>query len=131
MRKLLLLVAGIAIFSAAVGCRKAGAAAVKGDLLYVDEVVAPDRARAGQEVVVTIHGNKPDPSWNWLRNEVTVEDATVTIDVLGERTKTGAVAMVLVPFTTTATLSGLPTGRLDLVVRGRQRTFSKPLEIVP
>ncbi len=130
MRKLLLFVTGIALVITAAGCRKAGAAAVQGERLYVDEVEAPTRARAGEEIVVTIRGNKPDPSWSWLRNEVTIEDATVTIDVLGERTKGGAAAMVLVPFTTTATLSGLPAGILELVVRGRQRSISKSLEIV-
>jgi hypothetical protein len=112
------------------GCRKAGAA-VPTDLLYVDEIEAPTKAKAGEDVVVTIHGNAPDPSWHWDRNDVALAHATVTIDVIGRKASDGPVAMVLVPFTTTATLSGLPAGTWDLVVRGRQRAISRPLEVTP
>lgn len=123
-------VAALAALLALAGCRKAGAE-LQGELLYVDEVEAPSRAPSGRDVVVEIRGNMPDPSWQWLRNDVKVEGSTVTVDVLGIKVGKGPVAMVLVPFVTTATLSALPVGRLTLVVRGRGRDISKPLEITP
>jgi hypothetical protein len=101
------------------------------ELLYVDEVDAPARAKAGEVVIVTIQGNKPDPSWQWDRNEVAVEGTAVTIDVYGRKASKNPVAMVLVPFTTTATLSGLPSGKLQLIVRGRQRSVTRNLEVSP
>lgn len=129
MRKLLSMAALAAVLAVA-GCRKAGAA-MPSELLYVDEVEAPAKAPQGEDVVVTIQGNKPDPSWAWASNDVKVDGATVTVEVLGTKRGTGPVAMVLVPFTTTATLSGLPTGRFTLVVRGRGRDVTRPLEITP
>ncbi len=126
----LLSVAALAALLALTGCRKAGAA-VPTELLYVDEVEAPAESLEGTDVVVTISGNKPDPSWQWVRNDVKVDDGTVTVEVRGSKTTKGPVAMVLVPFTTTATLSELPPGRLTLVVRGRGRDVSRPLEITP
>ena len=127
MQRFMILVLAAALLSVP-GCRKAGKA-MPTDLLYVDEVEAPESAPAGEDVVVTIHGSKPDPSWEWDRNDVSVEEATVTIDVLGRKATPSPVAMVLVPFTTTATLSGLPAGDLTLVVRGRQREITRSLEI--
>lgn len=101
------------------------------ELLYIDAVEGPESARADQEIVLTIRGNRPDPSWAWDRNDIAISDATVTIDVLGKRGKAQMSAMVLVPFTTTATLSRLPSGTLTILVRGRQRTIEHRIQVEP
>ncbi|MBI6545189.1 MAG: hypothetical protein HY692_00255 [Cyanobacteria bacterium NC_groundwater_1444_Ag_S-0.65um_54_12] len=125
-------IAGLAttLLLLAVGCRKAGAA-MPTELLYVDEVVGPQQVKTNETVVLSIHGNYPDPSWVWDSNVITQQQSTITIEVFGKKKKVDAVAMVLVPFTTTATLATLPVGQVLVVVKGRQKSIQHELTVTP
>ncbi|MBU6430042.1 MAG: hypothetical protein KGR26_13590 [Cyanobacteria bacterium REEB65] len=128
MRRFVFPVALLALLAGA-GCRRA--AAVPHELLYLDSAEAPATASIGQPVVVTIHGNKPDPAWVADDPQVDREGQHVTISVVGHRSSSQLVVQVLVPFTTTATLSDLPAGSYSLHVVGRQKSVDQELVVLP
>lgn len=128
-RALAALVATCAIALSQTSCKKAEA--VTEHLLYLDSVDGPATVSVGQPAIYTISGHKPDPAWQVDPPVVERQGAVVTISVVGHRAHKAMAIQMLVPFSTTATVSDLPAGRFTVEVKGFRQTLGRTLIVTP
>lgn len=85
---------------------------------YLSRIEVPPRVGLHEEAWITVTGALPDPAWHLERPEIARNGHKVEVTLTAERKPGLMAAQVLVPFHTRIGLTDLPSGRIDLEVRG-------------
>ena len=101
------------------------------DTLYVEHVAVPDTISLNHILSIKVQGFLPDPSWEFDRFELNRQETGLTILPIGKQDlRKDASCQVLIPFTAAAPYRPENTGRLKVVVQGKNETLETEVIVV-